>query len=50
MVVDVNLKNGKEASEVTGENPAGYAGKVIRIKKIKRRKKDGLKITDNSIM
>ena len=32
------------------ENPAGCAGKANRGKEIKRREKDGLKITDNSIL
>ena len=46
-----NLKNGKEASEVTGRKIQQDAlGKVNSVKEIRRRENDGLKITDNMIM
>ena len=45
-----NVKNGKEASEAAEKNQQDALGKVNRVKEIKRREKDGLKITDNSIM
>ena len=32
------------------ENPAGWAGEGNRVKEIRRTEKDGIKITDNSIM
>ena len=51
MVVDVTtLKMTRKRVKFHKENPAGYAGKVNRVKEMRRRKKDGLKITDNSIM
>ena len=46
-----NDKNGKEASQETeGKSSLDALGKVNRIKEIRRREKDGLKITNNSIM
>ena len=46
-----NVKNGKEASEVTeGKSCRMCWGKVNRVKEIRRIEKDGLKITDNSIV
>ena len=47
-----NVKNGKEASEVTGgrSNKVRWGRQTCREKEIRIREKDGLKITDNSIM
>ena len=58
-----NVKNGKEASEVTeGKSSRMRWGKTTeqrkefiiygknRVKEVRRREKDGLKITDNSIV
>ena len=51
MVVDVaTLKIARKPVKLQKENPAGCAEKVNRVKKIRRREKDGLKITENSIM
>ena len=45
VVVDVNnLKNGWKPAKLQKENPAGALGKVNRVKEIRRRGKDGLKI------
>ena len=38
-----NLKNGRNPVKLQKESPAGWLGKVNRIKEIRRRK-DGLKI------
>ena len=44
-MVDVkNLKNGRKPVKLQKESLAGCAGKVNRVKEIRRRGKDGLKI------
>ena len=44
VVVDVNLKNGRKPVKLQNESPAGCIGKVNRVKEIRRKGKDGLKI------
>ena len=45
MVVDVNnLRNGRKPVKLLKESPADALGKVYRVKEIRRRRKDGLKI------
>ena len=44
------LKMARKPVKLQKENPAGCTGKVNSVKEIRRREKDGLKITDNSSM
>ena len=51
MQIDVTtIKMARKTVKLQKESPAGCVGKVNRVKEIRRREKDGLKITDNSIM
>ena len=44
------LKNGRKPVKLQKEIQQDALGKVNRVKEIRRRGKDGLKITDNSIL
>ena len=44
------LKMTRKPVKIQKENPADMLGKVNRVKEIRGREKEGLKITDNSII